>query len=53
MVGDRRNDCQGATANGLPAIGVLYGYGDRQELEQAGAFRIASSVEELRQILLG
>ena len=52
MVGDRRNDCQGAAENGLPAIGVLYGYGDRQELEAAGAAAIAPTVADLRALLL-
>ncbi|MFC0539834.1 HAD family hydrolase, partial [Pelagicoccus mobilis] len=33
-------------------IGVLYGYGDREELTQAGAKRIVASVEELKQALL-
>ena len=30
MVGDRENDIQGAKANGLDSIGVLYGYGSRE-----------------------
>ena len=33
LVGDRENDIQGAKANGLDSIGVLYGYGSRGELE--------------------
>ena len=37
MVGDRRHDVEGARENGLPCIGVLYGYGGREELEAAGA----------------
>ena len=32
MVGDRRHDVAGAKENGLPCIGVLYGYGGREEL---------------------
>lgn len=32
MVGDRRDDMQGAADCGLPAAGVLYGYGSREEL---------------------
>ena len=39
MVGDRENDMEGAAANGLASIGVLYGYGSRGELEGAGAVR--------------
>ena len=33
MVGDRRDDMQGAADCGLPAAAVLYGYGSRAELE--------------------
>ena len=37
MVGDREHDIQGAAENGIPAIGITWGYGDRAELEGAGA----------------
>jgi phosphoglycolate phosphatase len=37
MVGDRRHDVEAARACGLAAVGVLWGYGPRQELEAAGA----------------
>lgn len=37
MIGDRRQDVVGAKKNGLPCIGVLYGYGDREELAEADA----------------
>jgi len=47
MVGDRRHDIEGAKAHGLPAIGVLYGYGSREELETAGAAWIAQTPEEI------
>jgi phosphoglycolate phosphatase len=36
MVGDRRHDVVGAHANGIRALGVLWGYGSREELESAG-----------------
>ena len=52
MVGDRRHDIYGAHANGLEAIGVLYGYGSREELEHAGAAYIVESVAALRELLL-
>ena len=48
MVGDRENDIQGAKVNCLDSIGVLYGYGSREELEAAGAMQIAETVEDLR-----
>ncbi|HVT11683.1 MAG TPA: HAD family hydrolase [Fimbriimonadaceae bacterium] len=43
MVGDRRHDVEGARANGLPCIGVLYGYGSEAELREAGAHALADS----------
>ena len=51
MVGDRENDVRGARENGLPCIGVLYGYGSREELTEAGAAQIAATVEELKKCL--
>lgn len=52
MVGDRHHDIDGAKAVGLDAIGVLYGYGDREEHEKAGADAIVESVDELYRLLL-
>ena len=37
MVGDRRYDISGAHAVGMRGLGVLWGYGSRDELETAGA----------------
>jgi phosphoglycolate phosphatase len=37
MIGDRCFDIEGAVANGVAGIGVLWGFGSRQELEEAGA----------------
>lgn len=53
MVGDRHHDVDGARMNGIETVGVLYGFGDRAELEQAGAAAIAETVDDLRKILLG
>jgi phosphoglycolate phosphatase len=47
MVGDRLHDIHGAHANGLRAVGVLWGYGSRAELEQAGADTLVSGPAEL------
>lgn len=52
MVGDRKHDILGAHEKGLPAIGVLYGYGDRAELEEAGADFIAETIDGLKELLL-
>jgi phosphoglycolate phosphatase len=35
VVGDRREDIMGAKENGIKSIGCLYGYGSREELEEA------------------
>ncbi len=47
MVGDRKHDVLGAKENNLDCIGVLFGYGDREELENAGAKFIAEKVEDI------
>lgn len=51
MVGDRKQDVQGAKENGLEVIGVLYGYGSREELEKAGADYLAESPKGLGKLL--
>ena len=53
MVGDREHDVLGARAMGIDCIGVLYGYGDLEELENAGAAYVAASPEEIGRIILG
>ena len=52
MVGDREHDIIGANKNGLDSIGVLFGYGNTTELEEAGATYIAETVENLHKILM-
>jgi len=52
MVGDRCHDVAGGRENGLPTVGVTYGYGSREELETAGACRAVDTVEELKATLL-
>ncbi len=47
MVGDRLHDILGAKENGLDSIGVLFGYGSREELENAGADYIAGTVKDI------
>ena len=42
MIGDRDQDIDGAKANGLQSAGVLWGYGSRDELMDAGADYIVS-----------
>ena len=52
MVGDRHHDIDGAKAVGIASVGVLYGYGDREEHEKAEADAIVESVDELYRLLL-
>lgn len=52
MVGDRKYDITGAKNVGIPSIGVLYGFGSREELNEAGADQIAESVEELFDVII-
>ncbi|MEP9388438.1 HAD hydrolase-like protein [Mesorhizobium sp. KR9-304] len=51
MIGDRLHDAHGAARNDVRAIGVLWGFGDRAELEGAGAARIAASPAELPEMV--
>ena len=51
MIGDREHDIYGAKENGLPSIGVLYGYGDREEHVNAGADFIAETVADIYELL--
>ena len=53
MIGDRKHDVAGAKRCGLPCLGVLYGYGSREELETAGAAALAATPDELGRLLLG
>lgn len=52
MIGDRSHDVIGAKKAGLNSIGVLYGYGSKEELEQAGAETTAASPSDITGILL-
>ena len=47
MIGDREHDIIGAKEHGLSCIGVLYGYGSREELEKAQPLQIVASADEL------
>lgn len=53
MVGDREYDIAGAKQAGIASIGVLFGYGSRQELACAGADYIVSHLDEIRRIACG
>ena len=52
MVGDKSHDVTGAGKVGMKSIGVLYGYGDYDELSKAGADYICDTVLDLKKLLL-
>ncbi|TAH69577.1 MAG: HAD family hydrolase [Anaerolineaceae bacterium] len=52
MVGDRKYDIIGAKKIGIASIGVLYGFGSEEELREAGADRIATTVEDIYDIII-
>ena len=43
MIGDRRHDMRAAQRNGVRTMGVLWGYGSRSELEEAGAEKLLAA----------
>lgn len=47
MIGDREHDIIGAREVGMASVGVLYGYGSRKELKEAGADYIVENLEQL------
>lgn len=47
MVGDREHDVRGARRNRVRAVGVLWGYGSREELAAAGAERLLEQPSDL------
>jgi phosphoglycolate phosphatase len=47
MIGDRSHDILGARANKVRSRGVLWGYGTRDELLEAGADGLYEAVAEL------
>lgn len=51
MVGDREHDIFGADACHMDSIGVLYGYGNREELTRAGATYLAQSPQDILNFL--
>lgn len=51
MIGDRRHDIIGAKKVEMDSIGVLYGYGDEEELTGAGATYLAETVQDIVKLL--
>ncbi len=51
MVGDTVYDVKGAAAHSIPTIGVAWGYGDPQDMLDAGATSIAQNPQDLVTLL--
>ena len=51
MIGDRKHDLSAAKNVGIRAIGVLHGFGDREELEECSPDHIVSNTVELHALL--
>ena len=52
MVGDRGHDIVGAHAVNMRGLGVLWGYGSRDELEAAGADQLVELTADLARVVL-
>lgn len=52
MIGDRRQDVLGAHKTGIECMGILWGYGSVEELNEAGADYIAETPEKAADMLL-
>ena len=50
MIGDRKHDILGAKEFGMESVGVLYGYGSREELTKAGADFLVESILGLQNL---
>ena len=53
MIGDRENDMEAASLLGTESIGVLYGYGSKEELANAGAKVFADTPMDICRIISG
>jgi phosphoglycolate phosphatase len=51
MIGDREHDMIGARQNKVAGLGVLWGYGSKEELEAAGAYACVLSPRSLSEIV--
>ena len=52
MVGDRENDIMAAREVGIDSIGVLYGYGDKEELTTTGATYLAENASDIKSLVI-
>lgn len=52
MIGDRKYDIEAAEFNGIRSIGVTWGFGSRQELEDAGAHYVVDNPNEVSRLVV-
>lgn len=53
MIGDRKYDLIGAQKTGIDAMGVLFGFGSKEELEQYPNVYLAETAYDIREFLNG
>ena len=51
MIGDTAFDVRGAAEFGIPCIGVTWGFGDLNEMREAGAIGIVETMEQLYEMV--
>ena len=51
MIGDRKFDIEGANGAGVDSVGVLYGYGSREELETAVSTYIVDTPAQILDVV--
>ena len=51
MVGDTLYDVHGASFHHIPTIGVTWGYGSKESLQEAGAAKIVETMDELYEVI--
>ena len=51
LIGDTEYDVIGAGKFGIRCIGVSYGFGKKEQLEDAGAYRVCDNIQEVVETL--
>lgn len=51
LIGDTQFDVEGAKEVGVPCVGITYGFGTREELEESGAVAVFDTLEEVEDYL--
>ena len=52
MIGDTKFDVLGAKKHGIPTVGVSWGYGQVEDMVEAGAVKIVDTMDALQEYLL-